>query len=243
MVGTITNPTSAKEVLIAAVNAVTKTDNSGANDKWLESLKKKAETNQDGEAKAKVDTLKFFDGILRSSITSPRNNNEQPQEQLGRLVSEIRGYQVLTERFLADLGDLTVKDQQLEAAATEKRNQLFETLDRVQNELLTQSGRSNPSEFDTCTKQFLDRMQSGRELNLTQQLFKDQSPEFMESDPRNLTDAWGTVVSSFVEDAQDTNSDDKLDIGNPKTIASFFCIHERLETLYSRLESNVSLVN
>lgn len=221
------------------MNAVTKTDESGANDRWLKSLKEKAEANKDEEAKAKVGTLKFFDGILKSSIKLPPIN----EEQLGRLVSEIRGYQVLTERFLSDLGDLTVTDQLLEEEAVKKRNQLFETLDRVQNWLLTRSGRSSPLKFDACINQFLERMQPGRELDLTQQLFNDQSPNLIESDLHNLAEAWGTVVSGFAEDAQDTNKDDKLDIGDPETIASFFCIHECLETLYGRLGANVSLVN
>ncbi|MCY7277499.1 MAG: hypothetical protein LH702_28130 [Phormidesmis sp. CAN_BIN44] len=239
MVNSITNLSSAKEALIEAVNAVTK-DNNGANDRWLESLKKKADTDKNGEAQKKVTTLQFFDGVLRSSI----NPNLSNEEELGRLVSEIQGYQVLTERFISELGDLTGTDQPLEEKAAKERSNLFKSLNDVQNWLLTQNKRSSPSEFDACTNQFLAQMQlASRELDLTQQLFNDQSPELREFDPQNLTDAWGTVVSSFVEDAQDTNEDDALNIGASETIGSFFCIHERLETLYGRLGANVSLVN
>lgn len=238
MANPITDLISAKDALIAAVNAVTK-DNNGANDKWHDSLKKKADTDKNVEAQKKVTTLQFFDGVLRSSI----NSSLSSEEQLGRLVSEIQGYQVLTERFILDLGDLTGTDQPLEEMAAKERSNLFKSLNGVQNWLLTRPGRSSPSEFDACTNQFLARMKSGTELDLTQQLFKEQSPELTEFDPRNLTDAWGTVVSSFVEDAQDTNEDDGLDIGASETIGSFFCIHERLETLYGRLGANVSLVN
>ncbi|MCY7321978.1 MAG: hypothetical protein LH660_09335 [Phormidesmis sp. CAN_BIN36] len=239
MADPITDINLATQALSKAVKAVSNTDNTGANDLWLSSLEKKANTNGNEEAKAKVSTLKLCDRILKSSI-SPFLTNE---EQLGRVVSGIRGYQVLTEQFFSELGDLTVKDQELEKAAFEKRRQLFEILDRVQNWLLTRSGGSSPLKFDACINQFLKRMQSGRELELTQQLFNDQSPNLIESDLHNLADAWGTVVSGFVDDAQDTNKDDKLDIGDPKTIASFFCIHNSLETLYGRLGTNVSLVN
>jgi hypothetical protein len=240
MANPITDIKSAKQALIEAVKAVTNTNNTGANDQWLKSLEDKAETNK--EAKAKVGTLKFFDGILRSSI-NPSPSSLDEESQLGRLVSEIQGYQVLTERFVLELGALTVTDQLLEEEASRKRSNLFETLDRVQNWLLAQAGRTSPSAFDACTRQFLERMQAGRELALTQQLFNNRSPELMESDLLNLTNAWGNVVSSFVEDAQVTNTDDKVIIGDSKTIESFFCIHERLETLYSRLGTNVSLVN
>lgn len=237
----INDVSSAKSALITAVNAVTKTDKSGANDQWFISLEAKAKTSGDKEAENKVTTLKFFDDVLKSSITKPPAN----ETELGLVVSEIRGYQDFTERFFSELQKLSVKDQLLEEGAVKKRHDLFEVLSQVQQWLLTRSGRISPLEFGACTNQFLSRMPAGsKELSLTQQLFKNQSLEqLIESDLKPLTDAWGTVVSTFVEDAQDTDSDDKLNIGDAKTIASFLCIHERLETLYGRLGTNVSLVN
>lgn len=244
MANLITDINSAKRILIEAVNAVTKNDGNGANDQWLKSLKEKAEANKDEEAKAKVGTLQFFDGILKSSITSitPPLTDEK---QLGRVVSEIRGCQVLTERFFSDVRRLTAKDQPLENIAVTKRNELFQVVDQVQQWLLKEVGGISPSEFGACTNQFLDQMQAGsKALSLTQQLFKNQYLELAEVDLRAVTDAWGDVVSTFVEDAQDTTGEkDSLKIGDPATIARFLCIHNRLETLYGRLESNVSLIN
>lgn len=240
MANPITNLDAAKNALTVAVNAVTQPDGkSGANDQWFLSLNEKAKANKDEEAKAKVVTLQFFDGILKASITPPPIN----ENQLDRLVSEIRGCQVLTERPFSELRGLTVKDQTLENVAIKRRNELSQVLDQVQQWLLKAVGGISPSEFGTCTNQFLDRMQAGFELSRTQQLFKNQHLELTEVDLRNVTDAWGNVVSAFVEDAQDTDNNDPLKIGDPVTIAHFLCIHNRLETLYGRLESNVSLVN
>ncbi len=242
MADPITDLTSAKDALVAAVNAVTKTDKkSGANDKWFISLEEKAKASGDKEAENKVTTLKFFDEVLRSSIQSTIAKNTD----LGRLVSEIRGYQGLTERFFSELRELTVKDQPLENNVVKKRDELFQVLDQVQQWSLANAGEISPSEFGTCTEQFLDRMDVGsKALSFTQQLFKNQQLELAESDLKNVTDAWGNVVSSFVKDAQDTTgASDKLKIGDPATIASFFCIQNRLETLYGLLGNNVSLVN
>lgn len=227
MVGSINDLTSAVNALVTANNT------------WFSSLEEKAENN---EAESKVTTLRFFDEILRSSIQSiqPTNTN-----YLGRLVSEIRGYQGLTERFFSELRELAVKDHLLENDAVKKRDGLFQVLDQVQQWLLADAGVISPSDFDAGTNQFLALIQADpKEVTLTQQLFKDQQLELIESELRSVTDAWGNVVSSFVEDAQNTtDTDDSLNIGDPMTIASFFCIQNRLETLYGRLDTNVSLVN
>jgi len=230
----------ARAALIEAVEAVTNNnEDRGANDQWLNSLSVQA--NGDEKATKKVTTLQFFDQILGSSI------NEAPDMDvdLGQLVTEIRGYQDLTERFFSDLRKLTVKDWNLEQAAIKKRNELFEVLNQVQKWLLERQGGVSPEEFDACTNQFLSLMKPGsNELSLTQQLFKNQYlEELAESDPENLTNAWGDVVSIFVEDAQDTDEEDPLKIGHPETIASYLCIHDRLETLYGLLGTNISLVN
>jgi hypothetical protein len=236
----ITDVPTAISALTDAVKAVTTKEASGANDEWFSSLEAKA--GGDEEAKKKVETLKFFDGILRSSTQTKVNSTSN--SDLGCLVTEIRGYQDLTERFFSDLRALTMKDQPLENAAVKKRNELFQVLKQVQKWSLGDAGGISPSDFGACTNQFLSRMQAGsRELSRTQQLFKNQSLELAESDLKNLADAWGNVVSTFVEDAQDTDNDDQLNIGDPATIAGFLCIHNRLETLYSRLDTNVSLVN
>jgi hypothetical protein len=79
--------------------------------------------------------------------------------------------------------------------------------------------------------------------NWTNEILSNRTPALSDSQVQELINAWGNVVSSFVENAQDTNTDDKVNIGDSKTIESFFCIHERLETLYGRLGTNVSLVN
>lgn len=245
MADLITNLDSAKTALVTAVGYVTNTDNNGdnngASDQWLKSLETQDETN--GEAEAKVKTLQFLDGILRSSTQKLLDKNTT--ELLGSVVSEIRGYQVLTERYISELGDLTVKDQTLEDEVVKQRSKLFEVLDQVQNWLLSQDGRSSPSEFDACTEQFLNFMESdSSELALTRQLFRDQTlPESdLKIDLQKLTGAWGNAISSFVEDAQDTGGNDPLEIGDPATIANFLGIHERIETLYERL-GNVSLIN
>lgn len=70
---------------------------------------------------------------------------------------------------------------------------------------------------------------------------KDRPPYLNKKQIERLIEAWGTAVSKFVEDARsgkDNGKVDPVDSAKPntqKTLASFFCIHGKLETLYSRL--------
>ncbi|MBD2157865.1 hypothetical protein [Leptolyngbya sp. FACHB-16] len=250
MVAEFTDSKDAYNILKKALEAVSRKQTDGElvgdNDKWLVDLFKRATASSDKEAEHKISALQFLDQILRSSVSTPFPSNSYiaADEALGRLVNEIRGYQDLTERFFSDLRRLTSKDQQLEQKAVETRNNLFTKLSQVQQWLIERKEGTNPSEFGACTNQFLSRIQSNpRALSLTQQLFKNQQLELAESDLRTLIDVWGDVVSTFVEDAQDTDKDDSLKLGNPETIAQYLCIHNRLETLYARLSTNISLVN
>ena len=233
------------DALSKAIEAVSKEHNGnlmGANDEWLKNL---ASAHSDDETEKKVETLIFLDKILRSSIPTTLQTGDDVKKALGLLVTETRGYQDLTERFFSDLRKPSGEDNQLEDAAVQKRSELIEVLNQVQNWLLSQDGGSSPSEFDACTEQFLIFMGSNSsELDLTRQLFRDQTlPESdLKIDLQKLTGAWGKAISSFVENAQDTDGDDPLEIGDPATIANFLCIHERIETLYERI-GNVSLIN
>lgn len=239
---------TAFSTLKAALEAVSKEEAGvlkGANDKWLADLLVKV--NADEAARGKISSLQFLDQLLRSfgAVNFPKHNCDEAERTLGRLVDEIRGYQDLTERFFSDLRKLTSKDQALEGKAAEARKNLFAKLSQVQTWLFEKRGTSpSPSEFGPCTNQFLSRINSKpQELSRTQKLFRNQSLELSESDLRSLTDAWGEAVSTFVEDAQDTDQNDSLQLGNPETIAQYLCIHNRLETLYVRLGTNVSLIN
>jgi len=73
----------------------------------------------------------------------------------------------------------------------------------------------------------------------TQQLLSDQAPALSDSQVQELIDAWGKAVTAFVKDTADKG--DKVEPGEPKTIAHFFCIHDQLEDLYSELSTSVAL--
>jgi hypothetical protein len=71
---------------------------------------------------------------------------------------------------------------------------------------------------------------------LTEALLNDRSPDLNETNINPLIQAWGKAVQKFVDDARKKGEQNgKVTPGEPETFASFFCIHNQLETLYSRL--------
>ncbi len=80
------------------------------------------------------------------------------------------------------------------------------------------------------------KKQDPRFQEWTQKLIDDRDPNLNENEIKQLTDAWGTAVQKFVEDARkEGESCDKVTPGKPETFASFFRIHNELEKLYSEL--------
>jgi hypothetical protein len=83
---------------------------------------------------------------------------------------------------------------------------------------------------------FLKFLPPGDFKKWTKALLGDRDPNLNEKQVNQLIQAWGKSVQQFVEDARkkDEPSGEVIP-GKPETFASFFRIHNELETLYSSL--------
>ena len=229
--------------LVDALNNADKT--------WLGQLESKYPTD-DLEIQGKIKTLQALDDFIKISFLAegkqfPSGKHDDNIHILGGLVTELEGYKNLTERYFSELCDLTETDSTQENAVRDARKQLFEKLTEVKQYVFQEEQGTPPSEFDACTDiflQWLQKTQHPAEYQRTQELFRNKSSDLTESDLNNLINAWGEAVASFVEDAQETKqSGDPVKFGEPETVADFLCIHDRMETLYGRLVTNVSRNN
>lgn len=70
----------------------------------------------------------------------------------------------------------------------------------------------------------------------TEALLSERDPKLDETQINQLIQTWGKSVQKFVEDARKKGDPlGKVTPGESETFASFFSIHNELETLYSRL--------
>lgn len=226
------------------------------NDAWFEHLRDEFDQfENDSDNKGKIIILENLDEALDFSfqnVATP-NNTQDLDEAIGGLLIEIEGYKRLSDRYFKDLLTLSQTDRTLKKAARDARTNLFNRADEVQRALQNQDQTLSikASDFDFCTDKFLTRLQNldlppnSKVLVHTEELFRNRRLVLGEPQLRNLIDAWGDVVSDFIKDTQDTDNFDSSDpdiyeFGEPATIADFICIHDRLDTLYSRLTTNVS---
>lgn len=228
--------------LVEAVNA--------SDDSWIAHLREEFDNfENDAEAEAKISILSNLDNAVYQSFQTPPVNVDAPNQlavdALSGLVIELEGYRRLSQRYFSDLRKLSETDRLTQTAADNARKALFRKVEEVQRWLEQQNRPIKPSDFDTCTEQFLARLDpASRERTLTEQLFSNRRLDLNDAELNRLISAWGEAVSSFIRDAQDTDDDrnsrqDRLDFGESDTIANFLCIHDRLETLYGRLATNV----
>jgi hypothetical protein len=227
-----------------------------ADEAWLTQLNGESPFGNNPDIETKVTILGNLDEALLHSFNAVAQAtnipNDKLDETLNGLLIEIEGYKRLSHPFFLDLRRLSETDDVLKKAARDARLNLFNKADKVQRELqkAEPTNAIKASDFDLCTEKFLARLQ---ELNLpaeskvkdhTESLFRNRRLMLEEPDLKNLINAWGDVVSGFVKDAQDTpdfgKDEDGYEFGEPATIADFICMHDRLDTLYSRLATNVS---
>ncbi|HEY9907417.1 MAG TPA: hypothetical protein V6D18_07380 [Thermosynechococcaceae cyanobacterium] len=162
-------------------------------------------------------------------------------EQLQAKVELTGGYLTMYQLFADVISTSSVKDG-INQASQELRtqyNQLKVSLEAVDDDFLDNVTR--PSSDPLFLRLLTDRTDT-KIKEWTQQLISDQAPALTDSEVEKLINAWGTVVTEFVEDARKENEDgSRVNPGQSTTIAHFFCIHEQLEGLYSELSTSVAL--
>ena len=184
-------------------------------------------------------TLKSLTTTFLTSLLKPASLNS-----FGQLQAQVElagGYLTMYQLFAKVIETLT------DASVKKDINQYRHELQIQCNQLKVSLAAINDDSLDNlispCSDPLFLGFLKGDVKNWTNEILSNRALALPDSQVQELINAWGNVVSSFVEDAQVTNTDDKVNIGDPKTIESFFCIHNSLETLYGRLGTNVSLVN
>lgn len=209
------------------------------NSKWLEQLN--TQFNQDSDIKTYIENLKDLDRLIAENQLF----QSKVEENLKDIVVEIEAYKQLTERSFNALFEMSQANQDcknLADCAKKAREDLFEICDEVKQ--LYRWEETEPvttsSELDVCQQGFLEVLKN---LSVSQELHDDTANLFRnlplddltESDLNELIKAWERAVSWLVNQAKSSEPGDAMTIGR------FLCFGNSLETLYSRLATNVSL--
>ncbi|MDM9580115.1 hypothetical protein [Nostoc sp. GT001] len=205
---------------------------------------------------SKHNTTKDENEVLKHSLnvlnidTNPNNTDELRQK-----IEELEFYLKILKR----LGEELFKVDATKLSSNPKNKEEKEKLEQDFLNLLTELKYS----FKVVAEKPLDSTGEIEELcsnsvilgflqdtdivvkQNTQALLENRIPNLSEEQINNLTSAWGTAINEFVEDARQSGG--KLEPANPeepgtqKTLANFFCLHNELELIYSRLADTETL--
>lgn len=170
---------------------------------------------------------------------APKHLTDTAQLQAVALL--VDGYLITQQLFLREPQDdpqLQQPFEELETARRELANQneeLKRSLKVVEDETLDLIDEIESFCSDSQLLKFLGELKLTKVERLTEDLLGDRSAHLTKAEITHLIQAWGKAVDRFVLDARTKSRIDPLVPGDPTTLASFFCIHSELETLYSRL--------
>lgn len=242
-----------KKLDIREYNQLRKTADAlrNANKAWLEFLinnKCKEDSGKKSFVESKKTNFEFINATLnfpvdnQRAIPSPPNN---PNEQLALFTA----YSVVTEKLFSDLPKAdTFEEAKLTDEVNNKRNNLLEQIRQLQSSLEVAvstekvEDKNHNLTDNPCTNQFLNYLETKpAEYGWTRDLLEGQQDlPLTDAEIKKLTVSWGCAIDNFVADARkDTATDDPLKFGLSATFAGFLYIHDQLETLYSRLTTNV----
>ncbi|XHX78699.1 MAG: hypothetical protein RBJ76_01855 [Stenomitos frigidus ULC029] len=204
--------------------------------KVMEKAPPKTDDDIRAEAKAKVDLpiLKSLTIAFVSSLPGTLASFEQLQSGLELTGGYLTMYQLFTTAI-----DRSDHKDSINPESQELRiqyNQLKVSLAAIDDDFLDDL---IPPCSDPLFLGLLTDVGTSKVKSWTQQLLSDQAPALSDSQVQELIDAWGRAVTAFVKDTADNV--DKVEPGEPKTIAQFFCIHNQLEGLYSELSTAAAL--
>lgn len=149
-------------------------------------------------------------------------NTDELDKKVELVGSFLKIYSILSPEKLADVQEIVTLNNQLKRSLKVVKD---ETVD------LTEEIESFSSD-----RLFLKFLSKDEFRSWTEALLSDRDPNLNDNQINQLIQAWGKSVQQFVEDARKKGSSpDEATPGQPETFASFFCIHNELETLYSRL--------
>jgi hypothetical protein len=183
-------------------------------------------------------TLKSLTATFSTSLLKPASLTS-----FGQLQAQVEltgGYLTMYKLFAKVIETLT---DSVKKEINQYRHELQIQYNQLKVSLAAIDDDSLDNLISPCSDPLFLGFLKGDVKNWTNEILSNRALALSDSQVQELINAWGNVVSSFVEDAQVTTTDDKVIIGDSKTIESFFCIHNSLETLYGRLGTNVSLVN
>jgi hypothetical protein len=110
---------------------------------------------------------------------------------------------------------------------------LKRSLKVIEDEILNTTDEVEEFQSDNF---FLKFIEGDDPKKWTKTLINDRDPDLNEVQIDLLTQAWGTAVDKFVQDATTNDvTTNPVEPGASITFASFFRIHKELEILYSRL--------
>lgn len=208
-------------------------------DNWLTKLQEETEDQPDKDRAKYLLYLTVVTGDGIAEVTQNDTTKKLLGEDQIQVVELLEGYKRLSQRTIALLLEKSqsgsAKLKELADKAEASLATLYDLLDQVES--------YNPAiDFDECQQLFLNSLpieKYPKAYAFTQELFRDHYlPLDLKLD--NLLDAWGTGISSFINNAQQTDkTSDTVKFGEPETIVDFLCMHDCLETLYSRLVTNV----
>lgn len=223
-----------------------------AYDDWLKFLigKKYSGTDKQSFVESKKNNFESITTTLQIPQKKPTDHTLLPQnEQLNKELALFTAYSVVTEKLFSDLPKAdTPEEAKLTGEVDIKRDNLLEQIRQLQSSLevavstdVVEDKIPNLTD-NPCTNQFLNYLETKpAEYGLTRDLLEGQQDlPLTDTEIEKLTNSWGSAINDFVTDARkDTATDDPYKFGLSATLAGFLCIHSQLETLYSRLTTNV----
>jgi hypothetical protein len=180
---------------------------------------------------------------LEGQLPASLNTIDELEINLARADSYL-----VAQEFLLDTSSLNVGQKKAIAQATQEllhQSALLKaSLKDIEDVDLSTLESLKPPYLDALFFDFLPKDLQGNpkeEEGWTEKLLDGSLSALNDGQVQQLTDAWGTAISTFVENSRKRNEPKaKLQPGKPDTIVHFFCIHEELEVLYDRLSTLIA---
>jgi hypothetical protein len=183
---------------------------------------------------ATADLLKQLIAALLTQLPENLETLAELEEQLAK----VDGYLLMQNLLLETLklsGDRAIA--QASQNVSNQSKQIKASLQDIEDADLSKLDDLNPPCADALFLGFI----TGEAKTWTEKLLDGYPPNLSSIQIKQLTDAWGTAVRAFVEDARKKKEPQgQVKPGKPDTIMHFFCIHEELEALYDNLSKLVA---
>jgi hypothetical protein len=187
------------------------------------------------EAFLKIKTINSDEIIKAINQRISTTGSVKNTEKLSEIINPLYSYWKVS----SDLGKpiefsgVPTESKKFEQQFSDAIENLQRSLQVLEDRKVDLTGKIEDFQPDSLFLRFIPGGANGKLQKWTKILIDDRDPNLKEEQINSLTQAWGTAVSAFAEDARKPGK--KVEPGQPDTFAHFFRIHKELEILYSRL--------